>query len=154
MDHSIFLKQALDMAKKSINLGGFPAGAVIVKNNEIISEGISLGFIQNDPTAHAESCAIREACKKLGTVDLSLCTLYASLQPCVMCFSAATWANIGRIVYGCKKTEEMVKKRYYEGKNNVNEINRLNTNKIELIYINDFETDIHAIISQWEKANT
>lgn len=154
MDNNIFLKMAVDMAKKSADLGGFPAGAVVVRDNKIIAEGLSLGFSQNDPTGHAESCAIRDACKRLSTVDLSSCTLYASLQPCLMCFSAATWSNISKIVYGCKKTEEMLKKRYYEGANDVAEINKQNTHKIELIYMPDFETNMHAIISQWEKQNT
>ena len=151
MDHITFLKQAVDLAKKSVALGGFPDGAVIVKDDNIIADGLSLGFSQNDPTGHAESCVIREVCKKLGTVDLSSCVLYASLQPCIMCFSAAVWANIGKIVYGCKKTEEMVKKRYYEGTNDVAEINKQNTHKIELVYLPHFEDEMKTIIGNWEK---
>jgi len=151
MDHSTFLKQAVELAKRSVALGGFPDGAVIVKDNKIIADGLSLGFSQNDPTGHAESCAIRGACKMLGTVDLSSCILYASLQPCLMCFSAATWSNISKIIYGCKKTEEMVKKRYYEGTNDVAEINKQNTHKIELVYLPHFEDEMKTIIGNWEK---
>lgn len=150
MDHSIFLKRAVDIARKSVDLGGFPAGAVVVKNDEIIAEGLSLGFSQNDPTGHAESCAIRSACKKLGTVDLSSCVLYASLQPCLMCFSATTWASIPKIVYGCQKATDMIDKRYYEGASDVSEINKLNTHKIELIYVSDFEEDMKKLIAGWE----
>jgi guanine deaminase len=150
MDHSIFLKRAVDIARKSVDLGGFPDGALVVKNGELVTEGLSLGFLQNDPTGHAESCAIRSACKELGTVDLSSCVLYASLQPCLMCFSATTWANIGKIVYGCQKTADMVKKGYYEGISDVSEINKLNTHKIELIYVSDFEEDMKKLIAGWE----
>ena len=72
-----FLLRAIEMAKESINAGGFTAGAIIVKNNEIISEAISIGNVLHDATAHGETTAIREACKKLGTTDLTGATLYA-----------------------------------------------------------------------------
>jgi len=124
MDDNGFLRLAVEQAKKSVNEGGFPAGAIVVKDEQIIAEGISLGFKLNDPTSHAETVSIREACKKLQTTDLTGVTLYASLQPCLMCFSVANWAGITRIVFGCKKTKEMAKKGYYEGITDIYQVNK------------------------------
>ena len=84
------------------NFGG-PFGAVIVKDGEIIAEGFNNVTSSNDPTAHAEITAIRNACKKLETFDLSGCELYTSCEPCPMCLSAIIWANIKEVYYGCTK---------------------------------------------------
>lgn len=145
-----YLKLAVEQAKKSVDKSGFPAGAIVVKDGEIISEGISIGFILNDPTSHAETVSVREACSKLKTTDLKGATLYASLQPCLMCFSGANWANISRIVYGCTKTEEMISKRYYEGKTNIQQVNNENTSKIELVFIGDYEQEMLDLVKVWE----
>ena len=146
-----YLELAIKQAEKSVKEGGFPAGAVIVKNREVISEGISLGFILNDPTSHAETACIRKACKKLRTIDLSGATLYASLRPCLMCFSVANWAGVSRIVYGCKKTQEMVEKGYYEGKTDISIINEENNRKIKLVFLPDFENDSLKLVKKWEE---
>ncbi len=146
-----FLKLALEQAEESVKQGGFPAGAVVVKDGEIISKGVSLGFKLNDPTSHGETASIRAACKKLGTVDLTGATLYASLQPCLMCFSVANWAGISRIVYGCKKTEDMVSKDYYEGKADIHKVNKQNNRQIELVYLPDFEKEILKLVKKWEE---
>lgn len=145
-----YLQLALDQAKESVQQGGFPAGAVLVKDNHIIAQGVSLGFKLNDPTSHAETVTIRQACQKLKTTDLAEATLYASLQPCVMCFSVANWANLDKIVYGCKKNDEMVVKHYYEGHNDLEAINSNNTHHIELIYLPIFETEVLRLIQKWE----
>lgn len=150
MNDKQFLEKALKQAKKSVEAGDFPAGAIIVKNGEIVAEGMSLGTVLNDPTHHAETSAIRNACKKLETTNLSDCTLYASLQPCLMCFSAANWAGISRIVYGCKKTDEMVKKKCYEGLNNIEDINAKNNHKIKIEYLGDYENNSLKLIQEWE----
>ena len=71
MDDKKFLQKAIEKAKESVALGGFPAGAVIVKNGEIVGEGVSIGNELNDPTSHGEMASIREACKNLKTSDLS-----------------------------------------------------------------------------------
>ena len=90
--------------KGILNNEGGPFGAVIVdENNNIISNGNNQVLNQKDPTAHAEIVAIREACKKLNTYDLSNCTLYTSCEPCPMCLSAIIWANIKKVYYGCTK---------------------------------------------------
>lgn len=147
-----YLKLAIEQAKISAEQGGFPAGAIVVKDGEIIARGISAGFKLNDPTSHGETAAIREACQKLQTSDLGGATLYASLQPCAMCFSVANWAGISKIVYGCQKTDEMAVKGYYEGSNDIEEMNKKNNRKIELEYIGDFEKEILELVSNWEKS--
>jgi tRNA(Arg) A34 adenosine deaminase TadA len=150
-DDNKYLKLAIDQAKESVERGGFPAGAVVVKDEKVISEGVSLGFQLNDPTSHAETASVRLACKELETVDLGGATLYASLQPCLMCFSVANWAGISRIVFGCKKTDEMTSKGYYEGKTDMINVNKSNNRQIELVYIPDFEKEILDLIKKWEE---
>lgn len=151
MDDKQYLGLAVKQAEKSVQQGGFPAGAVVVKDGKVIAEGVSLGFILNDPTSHAETSSMRQACKNLKTTDLSGATLYASLQPCLMCFSVANWSGISRIVYGCKKTDDMVSKSYYEGKTDTNKINEENNRKIELVYLPDFETQMLELVRKWEE---
>ena len=85
---------------------GGPFGAIIIdKNGNIIGNGNNQVLKEKDPTAHAEIVAIREACKKLDTQDLSGCILYTSCEPCPMCLSAIIWANIKTIYYGCTKED-------------------------------------------------
>ena len=151
MDDKQYLKLAVEQARESVKQGGFPAGAVVVKDNKIISRGVSLGFKLNDPTSHAETSSIREACKSLQTTNLEGATLYASLQPCLMCFSVANWAGISQIVFGCKKTKEMVKNNYYEGTTDVNEINKQNNRKINLVFIPDYEQEMLDLVKSWEE---
>jgi len=153
MDDKKYLQLAIEQAKISVDKGGFPAGAVVVKDNKIISTGISIGFILHDPTSHAETASIREACNKLKTSDLTGATLYASLHPCLMCFSVANWAGISRIIYGCRKMEDMVKKNYYEGSTDVDKINKENIRKIELVFIPGFEKEMTDLVKSWEVEN-
>jgi guanine deaminase len=146
-----YLKIAVEQAKESVKQGGFPAGAIIVKEGKIISRGVSLGFLLHDPTSHAETAAIREACLALGSSNLEGATLYESLSACTMCFSVANWAGISKIVSGCRKTEDMVAKNYYEGKTNVENLNKENNRKIELVYLPDFEKESLDLVKQWEE---
>jgi len=154
MNDSEFLRLALDQARESVKQGGFPAGAVVVKDGRIISKGISLGFLLNDPTSHAETAAIRKACKILKTSNLEGATLYESLACCVMCFSVANWAGISRIVSGCRKTKDMVSKGYYEGKTDANKLNEDNNRKIKLVFIADLENESLELIKDWERKNS
>jgi len=94
-----YLSLAIDIAKKNIAGGGGPFGAVIVKNDEIISSSGNRVVPDNDPTAHAEVSAIRKASSALGTFDLSGCVIYASCEPCPMCLGAIYWSGIRRVVY-------------------------------------------------------
>ena len=149
-----YLKRALELAKDSLERGGFPCGALIVLNNKIIAEEISIGNILHDPTSHAELAAIRKACNKLETTSLHGATLYESVESCVMCFSAANWAGITKIVYTGKKTPEMVEKRVYEGKTSNRSLNKDNHHDIECVYIPEFEEESKQLISEWEKLFT
>ena len=95
-----FMQRAIELSKESINSGGGPFGSVIVKNDKIISEGINRVTVNNDPTAHGEIVAIRNACKELKTFNLSDCFLYSNCEPCPMCMSAIYWSHIGKVYYG------------------------------------------------------
>ncbi len=99
-NHLKFMQRAIEISlqKMTKNIGG-PFGAVIVRNNEIISEGWNQVTSKNDPTAHAEIVAIRKACQKLNNFDLSGCTIYTSCEPCPMCLSAIYWAGLKEIYY-------------------------------------------------------
>ena len=98
-----FMLLAIKQARKALSDGEkIPFGAVITKNDEVISVAHNSPKKNNDPTAHAEVNAIRLACKKLGNSDLTDCTLYSTCEPCTMCFGAAWWARIPKIVYGVK----------------------------------------------------
>lgn len=83
------------------NKHGGPFGCAIVMGEEIVAIGHNMVVVNNDPTAHGEVTTIREACKKLGTFDLSDCELYTTSEPCPMCMSAIIWANIKKVYYGC-----------------------------------------------------
>ena len=102
-----YMKIAKENADNGIlNKEGGPFGAVITdKEGNIISNGNNQVLKNNDPTSHAEIVAIREACKKLNTYDLSDCVLYSSCEPCPMCLSAIIWANIKEVYYGCTKED-------------------------------------------------
>ena len=103
---SLALKIADELAQQNIltNDGG-PFGAVIIKNNEIVGKGNNQVVLKNDPTAHAEIVAIRDACKNLGTFDLTGCEIYTSCYPCPMCLSAIIWSNIKMVYYGNTKED-------------------------------------------------
>ena len=97
----MYMNKGIERARETMNknIGG-PFGAVIVKDDEIISVASNTVLRDCDPTAHAEVNAIREAGKKLNTYDLTGCTLYATGYPCPMCLSAIMWSNINKVYYG------------------------------------------------------
>lgn len=107
--HEDVMKSTAQLAKARMmkNIGG-PFGATVVKDGEVISMTSNSVLRDNDPTAHAEVNAIREACSKLGTYDLSGCELYATGEPCPMCLAAIMWANI-KTVYVSGKAEDAAK---------------------------------------------
>ena len=95
------MERAIALAIENVNNGrGGPFGAVIVRNGEIVAEGTNQVTSTNDPTAHAEVAAIREACRKLNDFQLSGCDLYSSAEPCPMCLGAIYWARPARVFYG------------------------------------------------------
>ena len=95
-----FMLRAIELSMISLKEDGGPFGCVIVKNNEIISEGFNEVTNKNDPTAHAEIVAIRNACKKLNTFNLKDTQMFTSCEPCPMCLSAIYWSHIDKIYYG------------------------------------------------------
>jgi len=98
--NELFMRKAIRIASESVMNGGGPFGAVIVKDGEIIAESANSVTQDNDSTAHAEINAIRQACFKLGTFDLTGCDIYTSCEPCPMCLGAIYWARISHIYYG------------------------------------------------------
>ena len=94
-----FMKRAIELSIESVNKGGGPFGCVIVKDRKIVSEGSNKVTSTNDPTAHGEIVAIREACKKLNNFNLNGYELYSTCEPCPMCLSAIYWARIDKIYY-------------------------------------------------------
>ena len=96
---SKFMLRAIELSIQSAKTKGGPFGCVIVKNNKIIAEGFNQVTSKNDPTAHAEIVAIRNACKKIGNFFLKGCDLYTSCEPCPMCLSAIYWSHIDNIFY-------------------------------------------------------
>ncbi len=145
-----FLQRAIEKAKESVAQGGFPAGAIVVKNGEIIGEGVSIGNKLNDPTSHGEMASIREACKNLKTSDLSGTVLYASMQPCLMCLGASMWSAIPKIVFACPK--EKVSAEYYGGHYESSQINSELIRPLELVHFADLEDESLAIVHEWEKS--
>lgn len=101
-----YMQMADELSKQNLltNAGG-PFGAVVVKNGVVVGVGNNQVLKNNDPTAHAEVTAIRDACKNLNTYDLTDCELYTSCYPCPMCLSAIIWANIKTVYYGNTKED-------------------------------------------------
>jgi len=95
-----FMKQALEEAKKAFDLGEVPVGAVVVANDQIIARSHNLTERLNDVTAHAEMLAFTSATDYLGGKYLNECTLYVTLEPCVMCAGASYWTQLKKVVYG------------------------------------------------------
>ena len=99
-NNSKFMLRAIELSIQSAKSKGGPFGCVIVKNKQIIAEGQNQVTSNNDPTAHAEIVAIRNACKKLNNFFLKGCDLYTSCEPCPMCLSAIYWSHVDNIYYG------------------------------------------------------
>jgi guanine deaminase len=101
-----FLERAIELSREGMRLGiGGPFGCVIVKDGKIVGEGCNQVATTNDPTAHAEVVAIRNACKALGTFQLTDCDVYASCEPCPMCLGAIYWARPRRVIYANTKED-------------------------------------------------
>ena len=102
----LLMDEAIKLADNNLNstING-PFGAIIVKNNIIVGRGANSVASTNDPTAHAEVNAIRDACKNLNTFDLESCDIYTSCEPCPMCLGAIYWAHIKNIYYACDKKD-------------------------------------------------
>jgi tRNA(Arg) A34 adenosine deaminase TadA len=101
-----FMREAVNAALKGMNNNeGGPFGCVIVKDGKIVGRGNNKVTSNNDPTAHAEVMAIRDACKNLNSFQLEGCELYTSCEPCPMCFGAIYWARPDKVFYGCNQKD-------------------------------------------------
>ena len=101
----LLIRRAIELSLESVKRGGGPFGAVIVKNGKIVSESYNQVTLHNDPTAHAEIGAIREAARKLNTFDLSGCSIYDSCEPCPMCLGAIYWARIDKVFFASTRSD-------------------------------------------------
>ncbi|MGY0408018.1 MAG: nucleoside deaminase [Polaribacter sp.] len=105
-NHKEFMSEAVKAALKGMNNNeGGPFGCIIVKNGEIVGRGNNKVTSNNDPTAHAEITAIRDACENLDSFQLEDCVIYTSCEPCPMCFGAIYWARPNKVIYGCSKKD-------------------------------------------------
>lgn len=104
-DHEAPLREAIELSRLSVERGGGPFGAVVVRDGVTVGRGHNQVVPGADPTAHAEVMAIRDACARLGTHDLHGCVIYASCEPCPMCLGAIYWARIERIVQAATRTD-------------------------------------------------
>lgn len=100
MNDNDYMQLALELAQQGANAGEVPVGALVVKDGEIVGRGFNAPISGVDPSAHAEMVAMREAARKLGNYRLVGCTLYVTLEPCVMCTGAIQHARIARLVFG------------------------------------------------------
>jgi guanine deaminase len=100
MAQNAFMERAIALALENVqSRRGGPFGAIVVKGGKIVGEGTNCVTLANDPTAHAEMVAIREACKKLGNSQLTQCEIYSSCEPCPMCLGAIYWARPERVYF-------------------------------------------------------
>jgi guanine deaminase len=105
MTDASHMRRAIALSQEMLRTGGGPFGAVIVQNHAIIAEGANRVTLTNDPTAHAEVVAIREACARLGRFSLADCEIYTSCEPCPMCLGAIYWARLDRVYYANSRVD-------------------------------------------------
>lgn len=144
-----FAREAVKMAKLSFEEGAFPAGAVLVKDNKIISKNISAHYPAIN--FHGESKCVDEAMNKLN-VQLTDCVLYCSMEPCLMCLSRAYWAGIRKIFYVLKK-EKVDQKLCYENDFDQEKVASSFNEKIEMIQIPELENEVLKIYNDWIEKN-
>jgi guanine deaminase len=144
-----FMQRAVELSLKGSSEGkGGPFGAVVVKNGKIVGEAYNQVTSTNDPTAHAEVMAIRDACKNLDTFDLTDCEVYTSCEPCPMCLGAIYWSRAKKIYYA--NTREDAKKTGFDDSFIYDEIPLpLSERKIGMVQINQEEA--FKVFELWDK---
>ena len=105
MRDQYWLSRAVELAVDNVAAGGGPFGAMVVRGTETLSTGVNRVTRDNDPTAHAEVVAIREACRSIGDFSLEGCVLFTSCEPCPLCLSSALWARVDRVVYAADRDD-------------------------------------------------
>lgn len=143
------MSKAIELAKKGVdsNAGG-PFGAVIVKDGEIIAEGYNSVTSKNDPTAHAEVVAIRNACKKLNSFQLEACIIYTSCEPCPMCLGAIYWARPKKVYYAC--TREDAANIEFDDQFIYNEISK-EINGRQIPFVNFMRKEASEVFKNWSE---
>jgi guanine deaminase len=144
----LFLQRAIEIASDGITDGGGPFGAVIVKEGRIISEDHNRVVMNNDPTAHAEILAIRQASSILKTHELKDCILYSSCEPCPMCLGAIYWAGIKKVFYSCDRTD--AEKAGFSDKMIYNEI-ILDPSQRQISFVRLTDTGGKEVFRKWEE---
>ena len=145
-----FMQAAIDAARESVAKGGFPSGAVIVRDGKIVGRGLSIGNVLHDPTSHGEVAAIRHACTALQTTSLANCELYTALEPCLMCLGAAKWSGIEKIRYACSHTR--VSPEYYAGHYKTDDINRQLVPPLDIAPMPEWEDAALDVVRDWKKS--
>ena len=143
-----FMKRAIELSIESVNRGGGPFGSIIVKDNNIVAEGSNKVTLTNDPTAHGEIVAIREACKKLDNFSLNDCELYSTCEPCPMCLSAIYWARIDKIYYA--NTRKDAQKIDFDDSLIYSELQK-NINKRKIPMIQMMRNEALVAFELWDK---
>ena len=141
------LGKCICLAEQSLAAGGFPVGAIIFNANTVISSGLSCTEATNDVTAHAEIQAIRSAGKRaFGGI------LYSSLEPCMMCLAASSWAGIRRVIFACSRSA--VDPAYFETSSSSAEIAQLLKSRMEIIAETSREKEVVNLILRWQAQHT
>nr|HQU57114.1 nucleoside deaminase [Chitinophagaceae bacterium] len=144
-----FLNRAVALSKKGMEMGaGGPFGCVIVREDEIVGEGYNQVTSINDPTAHAEVMAIRDACKNLGTYQLNDCEIFTSCEPCPMCLGAIYWARPKRVVYANTRAEAAAID--FDDDLIYREIN-IPINDRQIPFIHQPNKNAQAVFDEWKK---
>lgn len=141
------MQEAIALSARSIKNGGGPFAAVIVRNNEVIASASNSVTNDNDPTAHAEVNAIRQASKKLNNFDLSDCVIYTSCEPCPMCLGAIYWAKIQKVFYANTKAD--AKQIGFDDSFIYDEIDLPLENR-KIIFEQLLRTEANAVFNEWK----
>lgn len=150
-EENFFLEKAIKLSQLGMQSGkGGPFGCVIVKDGKIIGEGYNQVAASNDPTAHAEVVAIRDACKNLNSFQLTDCDVYASCEPCPMCFGAIYWARPARVIYA--NTRKDAAAINFDDQFIYNEIDKIDKEK-EIKFIHQPHSKALKVFEQWKKKN-
>jgi guanine deaminase len=143
-----FLEKAIELSRKGMQGGaGGPFGCIVVKEGKIIGEGYNIVTSSNDPTAHAEIVAIREACKALKSFQLTGCDIYTSCEPCPMCLGAIYWARPDRVIYA--NTKEDAAAIEFDDDFIYQEINTTMTDR-RIPFIHAPNADAIAVFTEWK----
>lgn len=144
-----FLERAIELSKQGMEGGkGGPFGCIVVRGEEIVGEGNNMVTSSNDPTAHAEVVAIRQACEKLGTYQLNGCEIFTSCEPCPMCLGAIYWARPKRVIYA--NTREEAAEIEFDDDFIYNEINaKMEDRKIPFIHLP--HPKAREVFDDWKK---